>query len=203
MDKYLIYGLYCPFTDSLHYVGKSTIGMIRPNSHMTKSHSEKINEWVSCLKFFGYSPIVKILEVCNENSIDSKEIEWINKSINDGCYLLNVSHNSSDNILLKKEYDFDNKDVIKIGGIIKKTRLLKDMSTIELSHLSKISRPTLLSLEKGINNIALSNLIKVLKVLDLEIKIINKNSDETECFNSKNEPRVRVIRRKNQVSATP
>jgi hypothetical protein len=28
MNKYLIYGLYCPFTDNLHYIGKSSIGRV-------------------------------------------------------------------------------------------------------------------------------------------------------------------------------
>jgi hypothetical protein len=62
MQQYIIYGLYCPFTDNIHYIGKSTVGMLRPLSHMTKSHSTKINEWVSQLKVLGYKPIIKILE---------------------------------------------------------------------------------------------------------------------------------------------
>ncbi len=35
------------FTDNLHYVGKSTVGMSRPMQHMALYHSEKINVWVN------------------------------------------------------------------------------------------------------------------------------------------------------------
>ena len=41
-NKYLIYGLFCPITDELHYVGKSSNYLLRPLQHLTDSHSEKI-----------------------------------------------------------------------------------------------------------------------------------------------------------------
>jgi len=63
--------------------------MVRPLTHLTKSHSDKINEWVHSLKFLGYRPIIKILEECTAENIDSREAEWIKKSIEDGYYLLN------------------------------------------------------------------------------------------------------------------
>ena len=87
MKKLLIYGLYCPFTDELHYIGKSSRSMTRPLEHFTKSHSDKINEWVSQLKFLSYKPVVKILEECKENELDNKKKDWIKKSKEDGCYL--------------------------------------------------------------------------------------------------------------------
>ena len=62
--KRLIYCLKCPFTKEIHYVGKSSSGMIRPLSHLNKSHSDKINEWV-CLDIFiptSYN-IIRIFEV--------------------------------------------------------------------------------------------------------------------------------------------
>ena len=70
MNNFIIYGLYCPITNDLHYVGKSSVGLIRPLTHLTQSHSDKINEWVSQLKFLGHAPVIKILEVCTENNLD-------------------------------------------------------------------------------------------------------------------------------------
>jgi hypothetical protein len=37
--KRLIYSLRCPFTDDVHYVGKTTAGMVRPLKHLTKRKS--------------------------------------------------------------------------------------------------------------------------------------------------------------------
>jgi hypothetical protein len=88
--KRIIYALKCPFTNSIHYVGKSTIGMIRPLQHLKKSHSEKVSEWVNELKKIGHAPVVSILEyVAISDDIDTRERYWIQKELNNGSYLLN------------------------------------------------------------------------------------------------------------------
>lgn len=180
MRKYLIYGLYCPFTDELHYVGKSTCGMVRPLEHLTKSHSEKINEWVAQLKRIGYVPIIKVLEECNEENIDDRELFWIKESKNNGCYLLNVMHNRSGGILTKKEYAAENIFYYKISDIIKQTRLSLDLSSERVSSLAGISRPTLVTIERSLEKTTLHNVKKVLDVLGLEIEI--KTKDNSNIF---------------------
>ena len=129
MNKYLIYGLYCPFTDNLHYVGQSSTGMTRPMQHLTEFTSQKIYEWVSELKFLGYKPIIKILEECNEDTINEREKFWIKKSKEEGCYLLNITHNHTRNILLQKEYVFGDSDIMAIAKIIRETR--KDLNMLQ------------------------------------------------------------------------
>lgn len=57
----IIYALKCPFTEEVHYVGKSTSGIVRPLTHMSKSNSDKINEWVISLKAIGSKPEIQIL----------------------------------------------------------------------------------------------------------------------------------------------
>lgn len=174
MNKNIIYGLYCPFMDNLHYVGKSSSYMTRPMQHLNESHSEKINEWVSQLKLLGHKPVVKILEICNDDNIDDLEIKWINKSVAEGAYLLNKIHNKTANILLQKEYKVDNSDIINIGKIIKESRNRLDINQEELSKLAKIDRTTLLSIEKGSDKTSLKNLKNVLNILGFEIIIKEK-----------------------------
>jgi DNA-binding XRE family transcriptional regulator len=175
MNKNLIYGLYCPFTDNLHYIGKSTTCMTRPMQHMIESHSEKINEWVFQLKILGYKPIIKILEECTENNLDEKEKEWIKKSINEGCYLLNVAHNHTDNIINKKEYVFEDADIKIIGETIKKSRYHQNLRQEDLCKMAKISRPTLIMIEKGNKRTKFYTIKWVLDVLGYQIVIKKSN----------------------------
>ncbi|MBC7088680.1 MAG: hypothetical protein H5T96_09495, partial [Tissierellales bacterium] len=80
MKNRLIYALVCPVTNEPHYVGKSTQGMIRPASHLSTSHNEKIREWVNDLKLFGTSPEIRVIEyVPEEIDINGRERYWISK----------------------------------------------------------------------------------------------------------------------------
>lgn len=193
MNNNIIYGLFCPITGNLHYVGKSTKGLLRPREHMTNSHSEKINDWVFQLKHLGHAPVIKIIETCDINNIDEREQFWINKSIKEGCFLLNSSHNSSDN-LLKSNISKDGLSAIRLGKIIKEIRLSLDISAEELSRSAKISGPTLVSIEKGRGNTKISNIINVLSSLGHELKI-DKNNGTIKNI-TENSTRVRVTRRK-------
>jgi hypothetical protein len=172
MVKFLIYGLYCPFTGNIHYVGKTSVGMIRPLSHITNSHSEKINLWVSQLKFLNYKPVVKIIEECSKDNLDERELYWINKEIESGAYLLNSSHNDAERILIQKEYKFEYEDIVKMGALIREERRNQKMTTVILSLLAKIDRSTLVRIENGNRQVTLKNIKKVLSVLGLKISII-------------------------------
>lgn len=199
MDEFIIYGLYCPITDNIHYVGKSSVGLIRPLTHLRQSHSEKINEWVGQLRILGYVPIIKIIEVCTEDNLDDKEVFWIKKFKDDGCYLLNSTFNSS-NILLSK-YNNDDMAVFKIGSLIKSTRLKLDISADELAKSSGISRPTLVAIEKGSRHVIIGTFKKVLNKLGLEISVSKLGYNEI-TDDKEDATRVRVSRRKNQTCKT-
>lgn len=175
MNKYLIYGLYCPFIDNLHYIGKSSSGMIRPKSHMRGIHSKKIGEWVDQLKFLGYKPIIKILEECTKDNLDEKEKIWIKKSKDEGAYLLNVTYNKTKNILSQKEYEFSDLDILTIAKIIRETRHKLDIRQEDLCKMAGITRPTLYMIEKGNNKTIYNNLKKVLDILGFEITIRKKS----------------------------
>ena len=57
----IVYGLKDPRNDVYMYIGKSTVGDSRALQHLTKSHSEKINEWVKELEDKWLYPIVEII----------------------------------------------------------------------------------------------------------------------------------------------
>ena len=142
---------------------------------MTESHSEKINEWVFQLKILGYKPVIKILEECDENNLDEKEKEWIKKSIDEGCYLLNVAHNHADNIISKKEYIFEDADIQIISKTIKESRNYQNLRQEDICKMAKISRPTLSMIENGNKKARFYNIKKVLNVLGYEITVKKKN----------------------------
>ena len=173
--KRIIYGLKCPFTNSIHYVGKSTIGMIRPLQHLTKSHSEKINEWVNDLKQIGYFPIVQILENVSVNEdIDSRERYWIQKEINNGGYLLNSNLvsplviNQNLDVILSENKDFN---MMKIATFIKAKRKQIGLTQPEFSEKTGISLKVLRKIEQGRTNIMLDGLIEILRMFGTTIDI--------------------------------
>lgn len=174
MNKSIIYGLYCPFTDNLHYVGKSTSGMLRPMQHMSLSHSEKINDWVKQLRFLGHKPIVKIIEECSEDNIDEREIFWIQQSINDNCFLLNISNNSIKEIIKQDVYKFEYDDILEIGETIKNIRKQSEFSQNNLARAAKIDRKTIYRIERGDKQVTIKNLKKVLTVFGFKLTIIKR-----------------------------
>jgi len=74
----LIYGLRDPRNDVYKYIGKTTIGIGRPLSHLVKSHNKNVNEWVKNLSKLGLEPYVDIIE---------DEIEIDELSIKEKCYI--------------------------------------------------------------------------------------------------------------------
>lgn len=73
MEK-IIYGLYHPLTKKPVYVGRSTVGLDRPWSHISeKSHSIKVNKWVKDLKDNGLYPVIVVLDQAETNDILAKK----------------------------------------------------------------------------------------------------------------------------------
>jgi transcriptional regulator with XRE-family HTH domain len=60
------------------------------------------------------------------------------------------------------------KILLELGGNIKLARLRRKLSTQQVSQRANISRPTLLSIEKGSSSVSIGAYILVLQVLGLE-----------------------------------
>lgn len=90
----IVYALYCPVRKIPIYVGKSSVWLDRPMSHIKNaSHSMAINNWVKELKLKGLIPIIVILEHdVKKEFINEREKFWIKKFVDEKFDLLNVQN---------------------------------------------------------------------------------------------------------------
>lgn len=175
-DKRLIYALCCPFTGSIHYIGKSTSGMTRPLQHINKSHSEKITQWVEELKVLGYVPTVKILEnVLIEDDLNARERYWIQHELNKGSLLLNsvlvtpfmINHNIDD--LLG---DGEGMEFLRLANFVKHKRKQVKLTQEEFAIKSGVALTVIRKIEQGKTNLNLESILQVLKMFGCTIDII-------------------------------
>lgn len=171
----LIYTLNCPFTDEVHYVGKSTQGMLRPLSHLTNSHSEKIKEWVAALKELGHAPVVKVIEyVSLEEDIDARELFYIQKELNKGSLLLNsclIKPLLINPMLSQILGEGPNFDFLHIATAIKERRKKLNLTQEVFADKTAVALTVIRKLEQGKTNVNLESLIQVLKMLNLKLDI--------------------------------
>ena len=172
----LIYSLSCPVTNEIHYVGKSTNGMLRPLHHLKESHSEKIKEWVSSLKELNNAPIINVIEyVTLEEDLDGRERYWIQYYLNKGNNLLNsvlvspltITHNLDE--LLG---DGKGMEMSKIGSFIKTKRRSVNLTQPEFAEKSGVALTVLRKIEQGKTNINVNGLLQILKMFGCTIDVI-------------------------------
>ena len=176
MDKRIIYTLSCPFTNEVHYVGKSTKGMTRPLSHLHKSHSYKIREWVKDVKDLGYDIKVRIIEaVPNHVDIDKRELYWIQHYIDKGNLLLNSNLIMPITIspgLHKLIGVGDGVNIRKISEFVKRRRRAIGMTQTEFAERSGLALTVIRKIEQGKTNINFNGLLMVLKMLGCTIDVV-------------------------------
>jgi len=153
----IIYGLRDPRNDVYQYIGKSTVGKERALKHLTKSHSDRVNQWVSMLENNWLYPSVDIIEeVENVDDLSDREDYWISyyKEINP--YLLNIklSDKKINNVRSDEdeaEYEFMLKVLFKIPEILKRERIYRRITQDEMAKNMKVSRITLSLCERNAN----------------------------------------------------
>ena len=176
MNERLIYRLSCPFTNQVHYVGKSIEGMIRPLSHLSKSHSDKINEWVGELKQLGHAPTVEVCEyVPMEVDIDERERYWITKYLNKGNVLLNIQSTHPLTIIPDLEAKLnDGDDFIRtLSTFIKERRKQLGYNQVEFADRAGVGLRWLRDVEqcvKGKNN-SVNHILYVLSMFGCTLDI--------------------------------
>ena len=172
----LIYSLSCPVTNEVHYIGKSTQGMLRPLEHLKQSHSNKIKEWVNTLKELNNAPIINVIEyVPFEEDLDGRERYWIQYYLNKGNNLLNsvlvspltITHNLDE--LLG---DGNGMEMSKIGNFIKTKRKSFNLTQPEFATKSGVALTVLRKIEQGKTNINISGLLQILKMFGCTIDVI-------------------------------
>jgi len=171
--KNIVYGLTDSRNDLVYYVGKSSVGDKRALEHLTKSHSNKVNDWIQDVKEnWGQVKVILIEEVEELGFLAEREQYWIShySGVNDD--ILNVvGVNKVLNPIYSEEDGAKFEELISsmlfLGEIIKKRRLVLNISQRDLCKASGIARSTLSLIEN--NNDTNSNSIK--KVLRALTKI--------------------------------
>jgi DNA-binding XRE family transcriptional regulator len=171
----LIYALCCPFTDNVHYIGKSTRGMTRPFIHLNNSHSEKIREWVHDLDLINNKPNIKVLEyLSDELDIDHRERFYIQKYLNEGALLLNSNLIKPITISYNINESSADIDILSIAKFIKERRKSNKLTQEEFADKTCIALSVIRKIEQGKMNINLDSLLKVLSVFGVTIDIKKK-----------------------------
>ncbi len=153
----IIYGLRDPRNDVYYYIGKSSVGVNRPLTHLIESHSSSIKTWVSELKEKELNPLIDIIEeVNNLDSLAIREKYWIDYYYNLNPSLLNVQSLPREIEEIRSEKtdeEFDKLAAIieKIPEILKRERMIRGIRQEELSELTGMSRSTISLLERGSN----------------------------------------------------
>jgi y4mF family transcriptional regulator len=169
--KKVIYVLKCPFTKEVHYVGKSKNGMTRPISHLKKSHSIKIQEWVNELSVLGYKPEIEIVLYLSEiEDLDSAERMIIQRYLAKGCILLNSSLVKPLTILPNLD-ELDYKGVGNISTFLKQKRKNINLTQEELANKSGVALTVVRKLEQGKTNVNLDGLITLLSMFGCKIDV--------------------------------
>lgn len=175
----LIYALCCPFTDNIHYIGKTTVGMSKPLQHATKSHSVKVKEWVEGIREIGHAPAVRILEtVALEDDLDARERYWIQYQLNKGDLLLNdilvtpllISHDLD----IRLSDDAEGYDMKRISKFVKERRRLVGLKQEEFADKCGIALTVLRKIEQGKTNLNLDALLIVLNMFGCTLDISKK-----------------------------
>ena len=172
----LIYSLCCPFTDDIHYIGKTTQGMSRPLQHASNSHSTKVKEWVEELREIGHKPKVTILEnVSLNDNLDGRERYWIQYRLNKGDLLLNdclvtplLISNDLDTILS----DGEGMEMERIGNFIKEKEKINWINQEEFAYKTAVALTVLRKIEQGKSNINLEGLLQILKMFGCTLDVV-------------------------------
>lgn len=173
MEKRFIYALCCPFTNDIHYIGKTTNGMTRPLQHISQSTSVKVKEWVDDLKNIGYAPIVKIIEsVSIEDNLDSKERHWIQYYVNKNALLLNINLVSP--ILVKHNIDelLGKGELMgRLSKFVKEKRKQVKLTQVEFAEKAGVALTVIRKIEQQKTNYNIKSLIQVLKMFGCTIDV--------------------------------
>jgi y4mF family transcriptional regulator len=175
----LIYSLSCPFINQIHYIGKSTQGMIRPLQHLSNSHSEKIQEWVNELKNIGHAPIVNVLEyVPLEEDLDGRERYWIQRELDKNSLLLNsclVTPLLISNDLDKLLGNGEGMEYLKIANFVKQRRKQIGLDQREFAEKAGVALTVIRKMEQGKTNLNLNGVLQILKMFGCTLDVTKLN----------------------------
>jgi hypothetical protein len=116
VKKYNLYGLFCPITNHLKYVGITIYPLNkRLSSHLSNPTNMIIRDWFNELKLKNKKPNIKLLKECeNYEDLVQSEINTIKYYKDLGCTLFNVSEGGFPNPMLGKHHTEESRKKISI-----------------------------------------------------------------------------------------
>ena len=106
MGKFELYGLFCPYTDEIKYIGVTKNGLnTRLNQHLKNPTNQFISSWFNDLKLENKIPIIKLIKECDSyDELLQSEIEEIKKCRYLEIDLFNISDGGDVNPMLGKTH---------------------------------------------------------------------------------------------------
>lgn len=92
--KYIIYSLIDPLDGQTRYIGKSCRGLKRAKEHFYKYQLKNKchkNSWIIGLNKNKLKPKIEIVEICDKENLDQREMHWIEFFNSMGCKLTNMT----------------------------------------------------------------------------------------------------------------
>lgn len=190
----IIYGLRDPRTDSYKYIGKSTVGIQRAQSHFVHSHNPFVNKWVQELRKIGFTPFIDVLQDnLPVEELDNQEQWWVNFYQREGCTLFNVmlmNYKSEAEERLEKEVkkreeelqsrltSMNNqlKELETIGGSLRYRRKMLNLRQKDAAELAKISLKTIANIENG-KNVEIESVITYAAILGMKLILTIKTNE--------------------------
>jgi len=89
--KVFIYGLQCPITEQIRYIGKSNKPKKRYTNHLNDKNDYHRNRWINKLKSLGLKPMLVIIDEVDECFWEEFEIKYIRLFKSFGADLVNTT----------------------------------------------------------------------------------------------------------------
>jgi len=138
IKKFQLYGLYCPFSDDLKYVGITKNGLLRRlNSHLRKPTNYLTKNWFNELKLKGVKPIIKLIKECKDyKSLLKCEIDEIKRCRDENIKILNLSDGGDINPMYGKTHSEESRK--KISGRKKGIKMSEEQRKIHSDRIKNL-----------------------------------------------------------------
>ncbi|WP_412464223.1 NUMOD3 domain-containing DNA-binding protein [Flavobacterium mekongense] len=94
MNENFIYCIKSPLTFEIRYIGQSSVGNKRFKTHLCFAKIKNrtpVQKFINKYLSLGLEPLFEVLEYCNKDELNVKEIQFINFFKSQGCDLLNMT----------------------------------------------------------------------------------------------------------------